>query len=202
MVNPDSIQPTAPIRVPVPVHDRAYVHELKWDGFRGVVCVGDGAQGVYSKNRHRFTRFDPLVAAIASALSGRSAILDGEIVCVDANGRPDFAALMSRRGMPVYAAFDLLALDGQDLRALPLLERKRRLRRLIRHDGPELRYAPHVRCDGADFFQAACALDLEGIVSKPADSPYVSQPSPWRKTLNPAYGQKTEARGELFTRRS
>jgi hypothetical protein len=68
---------------------------------------------------------------------------------------------MSRRGTPVYAAFDLLALDGQDLRALPLLERKRRLRRLIRQDGPALRYVPHVRRDGVDFFHAACALDLD-----------------------------------------
>jgi bifunctional non-homologous end joining protein LigD len=98
----------------------------------------------------------------------------------------------------VYVAFDLLALDGNDLRALPLLERKRRLRRLIRHEGLALRYVPHVRCDGADFFRAACALDLEGIVSKPADSPYLSEPSPWRKTLNPAYSQKSEVRGELF----
>jgi hypothetical protein len=111
------LSPIAPVRVPVPPSGRSYVHELKFDGFRGVACVGDGAQAVYSKNRHRFTRFDPLVAAIASKLSGQSAILDGEIVCLDADGRPDFAALMSRRGTPVFAAFNLLALGGQDLRA-------------------------------------------------------------------------------------
>ncbi|AMY10130.1 Putative DNA ligase-like protein [Luteitalea pratensis] len=200
MVNPASLQAIAPIRVPVPVRGRAYVHELKFDGFRGVVCIGDDEPVVYSKRGHPFARFAQLGREVAAALAGRTAILDGEIVCLDANGRPDFAALMSRRGTPVYAAFDLMALDGQDLRALPLLERKRRLRRLVRHDGPALRYVPHVRCDGADFFRAACALDLEGIVSKPADSPYVCAPSPWRKTLNPTYSQKSEARFELFTR--
>jgi hypothetical protein len=70
--------------------------------------------------------------------------------------------------------------------------------RLIRQDGPVLRYVPHVRSDGVDFFAAACALDLEGIVSKPVDSPYVTAPSAWRKTLNPAYTQKTGARSDLF----
>ena len=176
----------------------------QWDGPReqaarcGVVSIGNGETGLYSKRGHRFARFAQLGRVVAAALCDRAAVLDGEIVCLDANGRPDFAALMTRRGTPVYAAFDLLALDGQDLRALPLLERKRRLRRLIRHDGPVLRYVPHVRADGVDFFQAACALDLEGIVSKPADSLYVSEPSRRQKTLNAGYSQKTDARFELF----
>jgi bifunctional non-homologous end joining protein LigD len=70
---------------------------------------------------------------------------------------------------PHFFAFDALSIEGEDLTALPLLERKRRLRRLIRQDGPTLLYVPHVRGDGVDFFAAACALDLEGIVWKPVD---------------------------------
>ncbi|AMY10124.1 putative ATP-dependent DNA ligase YkoU [Luteitalea pratensis] len=151
MVNPASIQPIAPVRVPVPPRDRSYIHEVKFDGFRGVIYIGQGEPAVYSKRGYRFARFAQLGRNVTDALRGRAAILDGEIVCLDANGRPDFAALMTRRGTPVYAAFDLLALDGQDLRALPLLDRERRLRRLIRQDGPALRYVPHVRCDGVDF---------------------------------------------------
>ena len=115
-------------------------------------------------------------------------MLDGELVCLDAHGRPDFGALMARRRNPVYMAFDLLALDGFDLRALALVERKRRLRRLLR-ESLLVRYVPHVRRSGSAFFEAAYRLDLEGIVSKPGASPYVCQPRSWRKTLNPTYSQ-------------
>jgi putative transposase len=119
---------------------------------------------------------------------------------LDIQGRPDFAALMSRRGKPVYAAFDLLALDGEDLRSVPLLERKARLEDVMR-PSRTVRYVPHVRGNGREFFAAVCRLDLEGVISKPADSSYTCEPSPWRKVLNPRYSQKTEARFELFDRR-
>lgn len=102
---------------------------------------------------------------------------------------------MSRRGTPVYAALELLALDGEDLRLLPLVERKRRLEGVLKV-GRTVRYVSHVRGSGREFFAAACRLDLEGIVSKPADSPYAG--TPWRKVLNPAYSQTTEERFALF----
>ena len=121
------------------------------------------------------------------------------MVCLDADGRPNFAALMSRRGALAYMAFDLLLLDDVDLRELPLVDRKRRLRRLLR-ESQSVRYVSHVRTSGRAFFEAACRLDLEGIVSKPAAAPYVCEPSPWRKVLNPTYSQKTERRFELFDR--
>jgi bifunctional non-homologous end joining protein LigD len=104
---------------------------------------------------------------------------------------------MSRRGTPVFAAFDLMALDGEDLRARPLKQRKQILEEALR-TSRTVRYVSHVDGSGREFYAAACRLDLEGIVSKPADSLYVCQPSPWRKTLNPAYSQKTEQRFELF----
>jgi bifunctional non-homologous end joining protein LigD len=124
-------------------------------------------------------------------------VLDGEVACLDEGGRPNFGALMAARGTPVYAAFDLLGLDGEEMRGLPLIERKRRLEELLRVSRT-VRFVSHVRSSGREFFAAACRLDLEGIVSKPAASRYVCEPSPWRKTLNPAYSQKTASRFELF----
>ena len=193
------LQPIAPVRVPLPPLGREYVHELKWDGFRGLTVTGSDPPIIYSKRLHPLSRFAGLARTVHEAVRGRAAVLDGEVVCLEANGRPNFAALMSRRATPVYMAFDMLMLDAVDLRGLPLDERKRRLRRLLR-DSQAVRYVPHARTSGRAFFDAARRLDLEGIVSKPAGSPYVCEPSPWRKTLNPAYTQKTERRFELFGR--
>jgi len=189
------LQPIAPVRVPLPPTGPDYLHELKWDGFRGVAIVGSSQPAIYSKRQLHFPRFASLAADIAKAVKGRSAVLDGEVVCLDAEGRPNFAWLMSRQGTPVYAAFDLLALDGEDLRALPLIEREARLEEVLKVSRT-IRYVSHVRGSGREFFDAACRLDLEGIVSKPIDSPYTG--APWRKVLNPSYSQKTEERFARF----
>jgi bifunctional non-homologous end joining protein LigD len=188
-------QPIAPVRVPLPPSGPEYLHELKWDGFRGVAIVGSGPAAIYSKRQQYLPRFAPMAADIAKALRGRSAILDGEVVCLDAEGHPNFASLMSRHGTPVYAAFALLVFDGEDLRELPLIERKARLEEALKV-GRTVRYVSHVVGSGREFFDAACRLDLEGIVSKPLDSAYAG--SPWRKVLNPSYSQKSEARFALF----
>jgi bifunctional non-homologous end joining protein LigD len=194
---PNTFTPVAPIRVPLPPTGDDFLHELKWDGWRGVAVVGTGAPRLYGKQQRHLSRFDALATEICSALSGRAAVLDGEIVCLGGDGRPDFAALMARRGVPVYAAFDLLALDGRDLRSVPLLERKRWLEKVL-GVSRTVRYVSHVRGSGREFFAATCRLDLEGIVSKPLASTYVCDPSPWRKVLNPRYSQKTDTRFELF----
>ena len=126
-------------------------------------------------------------------------MLDGEIACLDAQGRPDFAALMRRQQLPVFFAFDVLALDGDDLRLLPLLEGKRRLRRLLRRDHPAVHYVPHVRGAAPAFFEAACRMDLEGVVCKPLNSVYcAAAASPWRNVLNPQYSQRSDERTALF----
>ena len=198
---PPSFSPIAPVRVPVPPAGRDWLVELKIDGFRGVAVLGHGDDALFSKTGRRFTRFDPLVRDLAAALPSRAVVLDGEIACLDAQGRPDFAALMRRQQLPVFFAFDLLAVDGEDLRLRPLLERKRRLRRLIRGHQPTVQYVPHVRGAAPAFFEAACRMDLEGIVCKPVHSVYRAAPTPpWRKVLNPSYSQKNEARFALFER--
>jgi ATP-dependent DNA ligase len=110
-----------------------------------------------------------------------------------------FLDLMRRRRQDAsFYAFDLLWLDGEDLRGLPLIERKRRLQRLIRASRSErLLYADHIESQGVDFFRAICERDCEGIVAKHKVAPYTSKPQSWFKVLNPDYTQK-RGRRETF----
>jgi hypothetical protein len=112
--------PFAPLRltrVPEPFDHRAYLFELKYDGFRALAFVEHGRARLISRNGNTFRRFAPLAASLVPALRARHAVIDGEIVCLDADGRADFDALFYRRRPPVFVAFDLLALNGKDLRA-------------------------------------------------------------------------------------
>jgi bifunctional non-homologous end joining protein LigD len=96
-----------------------WIFEPKLDGFRAIAYVEAGACRLVSRNRHAFKTFEPLAAAIAQDLAGRTAILDGEIVRPGADGKPLFYELMRRHGPFAFYAFDLLWLDGSDLRAPP-----------------------------------------------------------------------------------
>ena len=120
-----------------PFDDRAWLYEIKHDGFRGLAVIEEGRCQLFSRNHHRFQDFRSLEQAMGESVRTQSVVLDGEIVCFDVAGRADFAALFLRRSTPLFLAFDLLTINGQDWRAKPLLERKRRLRRLIgRATGP------------------------------------------------------------------
>jgi bifunctional non-homologous end joining protein LigD len=124
-------------------------------------------------------------------------ILDGEIVCLDQDGRSQFRELMHRRRHDAaFYAFDLLWLNGEDVRGCPLMERKRRLRQLIRGQNRIL-HAEHIPAKGVDLFRAICDKDLEGIVCKHRLAPYSAKPQSWFKVLNPDYTEK-RGRGEMF----
>ena len=125
-----------------------------------------------------------------------SAILDGEIVRLGSDGKPLFYELMRRRAPQHFYAFDLLWINGDDLRALPLLERKRRLRKLITAPGPLL-YVDHVAGSGVELFEAVCAGDMEGIVAKLAGGLYAPEATTWVKIKNRGYSQ-AEGRAEFF----
>jgi bifunctional non-homologous end joining protein LigD len=127
-------------------------------------------------------------------------VLDGELACLDEEGRPQFNRLPRRRGEPVFVAFDLLWLKGHDLRRRTLLDRKTALRTLIRNGGRIL-YADHIDGKGAELYQAACQSDLEGIVAKYKWGAYCPDPgsSSWIKIKNPSYSQAA-GRHEQFTR--
>jgi bifunctional non-homologous end joining protein LigD len=124
------------------------------------------------------------------------AVLDGEIVVLDGTGRPQFYELLRRRGEPVFYTFDVLMADGQDLRPLPLLERKRRLAQIVKKH-PRILLARHFERNGCDLFRLVCEQDLEGVVAKRRDAAYGVD---WFKIRNPDYSQY-EGRQELFEKR-
>ncbi len=115
-------------------------------------------------------------------------MIDGEVICTDDEGRADFDRLHSRcfDDEAAACAFDLLRLDGVDLRPLPLSERKGKLQKLLRRSGDGIQYVEHLEGDGDKMFEAACKLGLEGIVSKRLTSPYKSGTcKSWIKVRNP-----------------
>ena len=128
-------------------------------------------------------------------------ILDGELVVTDHLGRNIFTEMVARRKQVRFFAFDLLHLDGEDLRGLPLVQRKAKLKKLLPSRSPYILYVDHTRESGTELYQLICQLDLEGIVAKKADSVYDdnSKSRHWIKIKNPNYSQK-EGRADLFKR--
>jgi bifunctional non-homologous end joining protein LigD len=165
--------------------------------------IDHGQAKLVSRNGNPFSSFADLADSVAAGLSRiQHAVLDGEIVCLDANGRPNFRDLLFRSGQPVFVAFDLLLAQQVDLRLSGLVERKAELRRILDRGqpGPVL-FADHVEGAGIALFDRACELDLEGIVAKRKLSPYLLEGirSPWVKIRNPHYSQWA-GRDELFER--
>lgn len=155
----------------------AWLHELKFDGYRIAARLDAGKVTLLSRRNNDWSAQFPAVCAAVARLPARRALLDGEVAAVLPDGRTSFQALQNvgaRGTVLAYYVFDLLHLDGEDVSRLPLEERKRRLARLLRarRGTTLLRYSDHVVGGGAEFFAAACAKGLEGIVSKRRDRPY------------------------------
>jgi bifunctional non-homologous end joining protein LigD len=185
-----------PIRDPAPFDHRDWIFELKHDGFRALALI-DGRCQLVSRKNNVYKSFGPLREALAG-LRVRDAVIDGEIVCLDDEGRSQFRTLLRRRGEPVLYSFDLLFLNGEDLRQLPLVQRKERLRRLIdRNKCPSLMFAQHVETKGKALFNQICKWDMEGMICKRKRSEY-SATAGWLKIMNPDYTQH-EGRHEMFT---
>ena len=179
-----------------------FIFELKVDGFRALAHIEAGKGELISRNGNTFRAFADLAAWIEEQLHVESAVLDGEIACVDDAGRPVFRDLLFRRRQSVFIAFDLLYLNGKDLRTSPLIERKAALKKLLRRKRSRILYLDHVEGDGRLLFEQIVKMDLEGIVCKRKDSPYkvTEQPSRyWIKVKNSRYSQ-LERREELFER--
>ena len=165
----------------VPAGDQ-WLHEIKFDGYRMLAFVDRGRVRMLTRKANDWTdRFAGLVEPL-QALPARQAVLDGEVVIVAPNGTTSFQLLQNvlnngRHGELVFYAFDLLYLDGHDLRAVPLLERKEALRALLggRVDDGPVRFSDHVVGNGAVFHQHACRMGLEGIIAKRCDSRYVAK---------------------------
>lgn len=164
-----------------------WVFELKYDGFRGVAYIHNQSCKIVSRNGLTFTRFSGLARSLPPLIMADEAILDGEIVALDDQGIPRVDALTRGEGRAVFAAFDLLWLNGEDLRSKPLLERKALLRERMTSGANWTLCVSHLEKQGEALFREACRLDLEGIVAKPAGAAY--RQSRWFKIKNPNYTQ-------------
>jgi bifunctional non-homologous end joining protein LigD len=155
-----------------------WLHEVKLDGYRVLARVDGGRVRLLTRTGQDWTARFPGVAAAAAKLPVDTALLDGEVVVLDERGVSHFQSLqealsLKRTADLVYFAFDLLHLDGRDLRGLPLSERKALLARLVRGSGQTIRYSDHVEGQGGAFYDRACRMGLEGIISK-QNAPYRS----------------------------
>ena len=194
---------------PMPLGRRAapfdhpeWVFEVKHDGFRAIAYVKAGHCELVSRRGYVYKRFLALAEQIAENLDVQNAVLDGEIVCLDGHGKSHFKTLLYRRGTPYFYAFDILELHGKDLRALPLVTRKRQLKRIVPSAPSALLYVDHIEERGEELFQLACREDLEGIVAKWKNGLYdAERVSSWVKIKNPGYSQML-GRQELFDRRN
>jgi bifunctional non-homologous end joining protein LigD len=167
-----------PTLVDTPPVGKRWIHEIKHDGYRSQLVVEDGRVRVFTRNGFDWTDRYPSVVRAARALPCRSAIIDGEVVVQDERGLSDFHALRSAiRWQPerlILFAFDLMHLDGEDLRFRSLEERRERLRQLLAKAPQALQFTGEFNGDGAAFFKACAQHGLEGIVSKHLDSAYRS----------------------------
>ncbi len=199
---PRNLRPIRLSRCAEPFDSDQFIYELKVDGFRALAHIENGKGELISRNGNVFRGFAELATWIAEHLRVKNAVLDGEIACLDESGRPTFRDLIFRKRQGIFIAFDLLYLDGKDLRILPLIERKAMLKRLIKSKRARMFYLDHVESDGRLLFEEVVKMDLEGIVCKQKDSPYKVTDRPsryWIKVRNSRYSQ-LEGREELFER--
>lgn len=192
-----TISPLGLIRKTEPFDHPDWIFELKHDGFRSIAYIDPDGCRLVSRRSNRFRSFNLLSESLGN-LPLIDAILDGELVCLDKNGRSVFNELLFRTSQPYFYVFDLLWLNGHDLRKEPLLRRKDQLKELVfESKNPMLLYADHIDQYGSDFFRMICEKNLEGVVAKHRDGRYDSS-AKWIKIKNPNYTQ-AEGRHELFT---
>jgi bifunctional non-homologous end joining protein LigD len=153
-----------------------WVHEIKFDGYRVQLHIANEALRVFTRRGNDWTKRFKRIADAAFLISASSAIIDGEVVAPAADGTSDFSVLQNQlKGKSdkiVMVAFDLLYVNGYDLRKLPLIERKALLKKLIAKT--DIQFSESFEIDGPEMFKHACGVGLEGIVSKVRDSRYSS----------------------------
>ena len=193
---PHSIRPMLATLIDKPFDDDNWLYEVKWDGYRAVVFLDGKSVRLISRNQNDLTAAYPELRDIPKWVKATTAILDGEIVALDEQGRPSFSLMQQRTGVgeggrrirrtrvdiPIaYYAFDLLYLDGYDLMQVDLEARKQRLSEIVSAN-ELLRYSDHYIGQGTALFQAAAQRGLEGIVAKRRNSCYEQKrSSEWLK---------------------
>lgn len=211
---PAAIHPMLAESVDDPFDGDAWLFEIKWDGYRAVASIEDGAARLVSRNQNDLTPRYPELKALPQSVKAKTAILDGEVVALDAEGRASFGLMQQRTGfrpggrrvaanadVPVlYYAFDLLYLDGYDWRRVPLEERKKKLAEVLTV-GDHVRYSDHFERQGKALFEIARQKGLEGILAKRRASVYEERRSrDWlkikiRRRIECVVGGYTEPEG-------
>ena len=181
---PAAIHPMLATPVERPFDDPEWLFEIKWDGYRAVAFIEGGKARLVSRNQNDLTGQYPELQELPTFVKSRTAVLDGEVVALDAEGRSSFSLMQQRTGLRsaghraapradvpiVYYLFDLLYLDGYDLRRVALEDRKEMLARLI-VPNPLVRYSEHFP-QGMTLFEAAKGKGLEGVLAKRRSSVY------------------------------
>ena len=188
---PRRVEPCVATLVDKPPRGPEWAFEVKWDGYRLAVHVEPGEVRAITRGGYDWTKKFGAIVAEAGQLGHTSMIIDGEAVVLDDQGRSDFGLLQRAVGKKpslhepseiIFYAFDLLYLDGQDLRMHPLSERRRLLEPIVAGRTGAIRFSEEVDADGAEFFKIACEMGLEGIIAKRRDKPYHSGRRPeWLK---------------------
>jgi bifunctional non-homologous end joining protein LigD len=184
---PEWILPQLTQLVDVAPDGEQWLHEIKYDGYRMHARLDHGAVKLLTRTGLDWTRKYPAIARAVAALEARQAYLDGELCGVGPDGITSFARIQAASDAGnaaglAFFLFDLLHLDGEDIAARPLVERKERLMALLPADGSPLHYSDHVIGQGPAFYDQACAMHVEGIVSKRIDAPYApGNRGLWRK---------------------
>jgi bifunctional non-homologous end joining protein LigD len=197
------VVPAAPRLVVSPPSGPEWLHEPKLDGWRIELAKAGANVAFYSRHGHDLSDRAKRLAISAAALPFDRVLLDGELVALGADGRPDFLALAGALGRGVdvlrYFAFDLLHLDGRNLRELPLKERQRRLAEVIADAGQPWFVPVGLFPDGACLLSSCERMGIEGVVSKRRAAPYRSGlRSGWRKTKCEAWRAANRERWKLF----
>lgn len=191
MMKPD-LRPMLATLTDKPFDDPDWVFETKWDGFRAIAVARPGHASLYSRNGNDLSEKYPSICAALAAIK-HEAVLDGEVVALDEHGRSRFQLLQNagrNSARLLYCVFDLLYLDGKDLRGKPLLERKEMLARLL-PKSPLLLYSARVAGDGIEAFNRAKRASEEGVIAKLASGRYHSG-ARTREWLKVKAGQEQE----------
>ena len=181
------IHPCQPTVAKEPPSGPGWAHELKHDGYRLQIHIGDSRVRLFTMNGVDWSKRYPRIVGEAARIKG-SVVMDAEVVCLIKKGVADFGMLHARTSdhLAVACAFDLLMHDGDDLRRRPFRERKLALAKLLIRSRGGIQYVEHTEGHGEKLFEAVCDLGLEGIVSKRLSSVYKSGTSrTWIKVKNP-----------------
>ncbi len=182
------IEPCLPSSANVPPSGPGWLHEIKHDGFRILARCDSAGVRLFTRNGNDFSSRFPLAVDAVTRLPAHSFLLDGEAIVTNERGLAVFELIRRHRhgGDAVLIAFDLIELDGEDLRRMPIEQRKRKLGKLVRGPHPGIVLNEVFEGDGDVLFEHACKLGCEGIVSKRLGSPYRPGRSPhWVKVKNP-----------------